>query len=326
MTTVRLACLAACALVVLAMSPLTVAAQPPTTPPDWTVSLAGRVWAASGWSNWNFTSAGVDPLSDVRWRGVDGVLGELTADVAWKRLIWVTSVGGTKLDDGTLVQEEFGRSDRQGRFSLTRSPVDEGHVFYVSNDVGARVLRWQAPLFGAPAAPAAGGYVDAFVGYQYWREEYVGFGVQGSLFLPGLTVNQAEPRSTKALTHQYTRHSVRLGARAQVPLAGGLSLKALAAFSPWTHTDHEAEQHLRTDIKAPTLSAANGGFGAQLEAGLAYAVWRGLSAEAGFRYWYFDSGSGEVTTASVNGQVSRDKLNEAITERYGPYVGISWKF
>lgn len=311
------------AFLALAMSPAAVSAQPPAAPPDWTISLAGRVWVTSGWSNWNFTSAGIDPASDLRWRGVDGVVGEVAADVVWKRFVWMMSLGGTKIDQGVLLDEEFARSDRQGRFSFTRSPLDEGHIFYVNNDVGARVARWSTALMGAPAA---GGYVDAFVGYQYWREEYVAFGVQGSLFLPGLTINQAEPLSTKVLTHQYTRHSIRLGARTQVPLVGGLSLKAVAAFSPWTHTDHDAEQHLLTDVKSPTRSRANGGFGAQVEAGLAYAVWRGLSAEAGFRYWYFDSGSGEVTTTSTNGTVSRDKLNEAITERYGPYVGVSWKF
>jgi hypothetical protein len=324
--TMRFRFLALSAFVILATLPAAVSAQPASPPPDWTISLAGRVWVTSGWSNWNFTSAGIDPASDLRWRGVDGVVGEVAADVVWKRFVWMLSVGGTKLDQGVLIDDEFSKSDRQGRFSFTRSPVDEGHIFYVNNDVGARVARWQAPLFGGPATPAAGGYVDAFVGYQYWREEYVAFGVQGSLFLPGLTVNQAEPLSTKVLTHQYTRHSVRIGARAQVPLVGGLSLKALAAFSPWTHIDHDAEQHLQTDIKPPTISRANGGFGAQVEAGLAYAVWGGLSAEAGFRYWYFDSGSGEVTTTSTTGAVSRDKLNEAITERYGPYVGLSWKF
>ena len=316
----RLSFLALGAFLTLAMSPATVSAQ---SPPDWTISLAGRVWVTSGWSNWNFTSAGIDPVSDQRWRGVDGVVGEVAADVVWKRVVWLMSIGGTKLDQGVLLDEEFSKSNRQGRFSLTRSPVDEGHVFYVSNDVGARVAKWQTALFGGPAA---GGYLDAFVGYQYWREEYVAFGVQGSLFLPGLTINQTEPSSTKVLTHRYTRHSVRLGARTQVPLVGGLSLKVLAAFSPWTHIDHDADQHLQTDIKPPTLSRANGGFGAQAEAGLAYAVWSGLSAEAGFRYWYFDSGSGEVTTTSTTGAVSRDKLNEAITERYGPYVGLSWRF
>jgi len=309
--------LACAAFLALALSPAAVSGQAAAPPPEWTVSLAGRVWVTSGGSNWNFKSAGVDPLSDLRWRGVDGVVGEAAADVVWKeRLVWLLSVGGTKLGEGVLIGEDFARSDRQARFSLTRSAVDEGHLFYVSNDVGARVLRWRE-----------GGYVDAFVGYQFWREEYSAFGVQGSLFLaPALTIDQAEPGSVKALTHEYTRHSLRLGARTQAPLVGGLSLRALAAISPWTHTEHEATPFLRTDIKAPVVSRASGGFGVQLEAGLAYAVWPGLSLEAGFRYWYFDSGSGAVTTTSIAGAVSRDPLNEAITERYGPYLGLQWKF
>lgn len=315
------------AFLVWALSPAAVSAQTPTPPGDWTVSLAGRVWGTSGWSNWNFKSAGVDPLADVRGRGVDAVVGEVAADVAWKRLVWMLSVGGTRLDDGLLIREDFARSDRQARFSLTRSPVDEGHLFYVNNDVGARVLRWREPLLGPPAASAAAGYLDAFVGYQFWREAYTAFGVQGSLFLaPTLTIDVTEPGSVKVLTHEYTRHSLRLGARTQIPLVGGLSLRALAAISPWTHTQHEATDFVRHDPGSPTVSRAHGGFGAQLEAGLAYAAWRGLSVEAGLRYWYFDSGSGEVTTTSVNGTRSRDPLIEAVTERYGPYVGLAWRF
>ena len=100
------------AFLVLAMSPAAVSAQPPAPPPDWTISLAGRVWVTSGWSNWNFTSAGIDPVSDQRWRGVDGVVGEVAADVVWKRVVWMLSVGGTKLDQGVLIDEEFARSDR----------------------------------------------------------------------------------------------------------------------------------------------------------------------------------------------------------------------
>jgi hypothetical protein len=55
-------------------------------------------------------------------------------------------------------------------------------------------------------------------------------------------------------------------------------------------------------------------------------VWRGLSGEAGFRYWHFDSGSGDVVSRTTNGSEGRARLNEAITDRYGPYVGVSWKF
>jgi len=315
------------AFLVLAISPA-VSAQGPTPPPDWAVSLTGRVWVTSGWSNWNFKSAGVDPASDLRWRGVDALVGEVAADLTWKRLVWMLSIGGTPLADGSLVDEDFARSDRQGRFSVTRSPVDSGYIFYINNDVGVRAVRWQQPLFGpAAAVPKPGGYVDAFIGYQFWREDYVGFGAQGSLILaPNFVVNQFEPRSVRVIEHEYSRHSIRIGARGQAPIIGGLSVKGLIAISPYTHTDHEATQFLRTDLRNPTVSSANGGFGVQGEIGLAYAVWRGLSAEAGFRYWRFDSGHGDVVSHASNGTEGRARLDEAITERYGPYLGVSWRF
>jgi len=323
------------ALLTLAIVP-PAAAQAPPPPPDWTVSLTGRVWATTGWSNWNFKSAGVDPASDLRWRGVDALVGEVAADLTWKRLVWMLSIGGTPLADGTLIDEDFARSDRQGRFSVTRSPVDSGYIFYVNNDVGVRAVRWDQPLFGpAPAAPAPTGYVDAFVGYQFWREDYVGFGAQGSLILaPNRVVNQFEPRSVRFVEHEYSRHSIRIGARGQAPIIGRLSVKGLIAISPYTHTDHEATQFLRTDLRNPTVSSANGGFGVQGEIGLAYAVWRGLSAEAGFRYWRFDSGHGDVVSqirpendVVLRGSAQgRARLDEAITERYGPYLGVSWRF
>ena len=315
------------ALLVLAISPAAWA-QGLTLPPDWTVSVTGRMWVSTGWSNWNFKTAGVDPATDVRWRGVDALVGEASADLTWKRLVWMLSVGGSPFGDGTLIVEDFAQSNRQDRFSVTRSAVESSYLFYVNNDIGVRALQWQQPLFGAPAdVPKPAGYLDAFIGYQFWREEYTGYGVQGSLILsPTFSVNLSEPRSVKFMEHQYSRHSIRIGARGQAPIVGGLSVKGLVAISPYTHTDHEATQFLRTDLRNPTLSSANGGFGVQGEIGLAYAIWRGLSAEAGFRYWRFDSGHGDVVSHATNGTEGRAKLNEAITERYGPYLGASWRF
>ena len=315
------------AFLVLAISP-GAWAQGLTPPPDWTVSVIGRMWVSTGWSNWNFKTAGVDPATDVRWRGVDALVGEASADLTWKRLVWMLSIGGTPLGDGTLIAEDFARSNRQDRFSVTRSAVESSFIFYVNNDIGVRALEWQQPLFGTAAAtPKPAGYLDAFIGYQFWREDYVGYGVQGSLILtPSFSVNLAEPRSVKFMEHEYSRHSIRIGARGQAPIVGGLSVKGLVAISPYTHTDHEATQFLRTDLRNPTLSSSNGGFGVQGEIGLAYAVWRGLSAEAGFRYWRFDSGHGDVVSHATNGTEGRAKLNEAITERYGPYLGASWRF
>src|ERR1700675_1852729 len=89
------------ALLALAIWPAAGSAQPPADPPDWTIAVAGKAWLSSGWSNWNSKSAGIDPQSDLRWRGVDAVVGELSADVTWKnRLGWMLSVGGTTAGRG----------------------------------------------------------------------------------------------------------------------------------------------------------------------------------------------------------------------------------
>src|SRR5712691_7900205 len=187
------------AFLALVIWPAVASAQAPPAPPDCTIAVAGKVWVSSGWSNWNFKSAGVDPLSSLRWRGVDALVGEVSADVTWKRLVWMLSIGGTTVDQGVLIDDDFAQSNRQGRFSTTRSPVDDGHIFYVNNDSGARLTDWRQPLFGGdPTSPAGAGYLDVFVGYQYWQEEYVAFGVTGSLILgTGTVVNQGEPSSTK---------------------------------------------------------------------------------------------------------------------------------
>jgi opacity protein-like surface antigen len=322
----RIKSFALVALLALGLSPSVASAQAPPPPPDWTVELTGRIWAAQGFSSWNLKSAGIDPQTDLRWRGVDAIVGEVGVDATWKRIVWMLNVGGSKFSDGTLVSDEFAQSGHQARFAFNRSPVDDGHVFYVSSDLGFRVAEWLKPVFAGPDAPLVRGYLDVFLGYQYWREEYTATGLYGFLFLPGLTINVTEPNSTKVLRHEYSRHSLRLGARTQIPLWGGFSTKLMAAIVPYTHTDLEAEEFIRTDIKAPTKSHANGGFGYQLEASLAYGFWRGLSVEAGYRYWRFDSGSGEVDTTSINGIVSTNKVNEMITERHGPYAGLSWRF
>src|SRR5207237_10775076 len=143
-----------------------------------------------------------------------------SADMTWKRWVWMLSVGGTSMDEGTLVDEDFSKSNRQGRFSVTRSPVDGGYVFYLNNDVGFRAVRWDQPLFGTAAAPPPpAGYLDVFIGYQFWREQYQGFGVQGSLIItPTLVVNQFEPRSVRFVTQACTRRSGRIGAPTQVPV------------------------------------------------------------------------------------------------------------
>jgi hypothetical protein len=107
----------------------------------------------------------------------------------------------------------------------------------------------------------------------------------------------------------------------------GLAVRGSVVLLPYTRTELEDTHHLRTDLRQdPSFSStADGGFGVQLDAGLSYTVWKGLSIDAGYQFWRIDSGSGTKTTFGVAG-TSRDRLGEIIIERGGPYFGVSYRY
>lgn len=277
-----------------------------------------RTWVTSGYTKWNFSAAGVDPLSELRWRGTDTVVVEGNADVVWKRLVFMLSLGGGRPDDGVLIDDDFFASGHQARFSHTRSLVDGSSVFYVNGDVGYRAFQWPGPTADTR------GFVDFFVGYQYWQEEYEAFGGNGVAFN---VIPIAISNGTKSITHEYSFSSARVGGRAHVPVWKGLALRGSVVLLPYTHTELEDTHHLRPELRQDpsSRSAADGGFGVQLDAGLTYTVWNGLSIDAGYRFWRIDAGSGTDTTFGVAG-TSRNRLGEIIIERGGPYLGVTFRY
>ena len=55
-------------------------------------------------------------------------------------------------------------------------------------------------------------------------------------------------------------------------------------------------------------------------------TWGPASFEAGVEYWRLSAGSGgEKTTRLLSGDVN-DRLSELSAERWGPYVGLSFRF
>jgi hypothetical protein len=277
-----------------------------------------RTWVTSGYTKWSFSGAGIDPLSELRWRGTDTVIVAGSADVVWKRLVFMLSLGGGRPDDGVLIDDDFLVSGRQARFSHTRSLVDGSSVFYVNGDVGYRAFQWQGPPAGTR------GFVDFFVGYQYWNEEYEAFGLTGGG--RGL-LTSTRSSGTKVFTDDFSFSSVRVGGRAFVPVWGDLALRGSVVLLPYTHTELKDTHHLRTDLRQnPSISStADGGVGVQLDAGLSYDVWKGLSIEAGYQFWRIDSGSGTKTTFGVTG-TTNDRLGEIIIERGGPYFAVRYRF
>jgi len=278
-------------------------------PQDMSLTIGGRVWITTGYST-NSTA-----FSELRWRGVDSIVPEVNADFVWKRFVLLGAIGGGAIKEGVLIDEDFTDRDHNNRFSRTRSDTDDTGLVYVNLDAGYRLARW-----GSREDP---GFVDGLVGFQYWHERYVAFGVTSAFpdVVPTL------PSSEKVITQDWNWYSFRLGARTQIPIAGGLSAKARAYVIPWSKSVVEDTHHKRTDLlQNPSFhDEANGGVGVQLDAALTYRIWRGLSAEAGFQYWWVKSGEGTSTVRTPSGEFD-GRLLENKTERYGPYVGVQYRF
>jgi hypothetical protein len=263
-------------------------------------------------------------LSDLRWRGTDAVVTEVSADVVWRWLVLSAAFGRGELHGGVLIDDDFTLSDRQGRFSHTRSGV-EGDLFYVQGDAGARVATWGAQR------PGARGHLDLLAGYQHYHEHREAFGLTGFFDLGPfgipLTLPNVESPRTKVITHDVYIHSLRLGVRTRIPLGAGVTLQARFFLLPWSSFQLEDRHHLRTDLRQnPSfLSEAEGGFGIQTAAGLAY-THGGFSLEAGWELWDLNSGSGmQIARTRTQGPI-RSRLNEITIERAGPYLGLRYRF
>lgn len=279
---------------------------------DFSATLGVRTWVTTGYSEFSLNNLVVDPASDLIWRNTDSAVFEVNGELIWRRFLVMGALGTGGITDGAFIDDDFLLNDRRGRFSHTRSIVDGGDVFYGIVDVGARLGIW------GEEGKTGAGFFDAFLGYQYWREEYEAFGLRGSA---------VRPNSVKVITHEYIWQGLRLGARSELILFGGLSVKWKAVLLPVAWWSWEDIHHLRTDLRQdPSASAeSDDAFGFELEAGLKYNVWRGLSVEAGYRYWGMDSNGGDVEFRAVAGTV-RLKVHDATSERYGPYFGLQYRF
>jgi hypothetical protein len=247
------------------------------------------------------------------------VVTEVYGEVGWKRWLLLGNLGWGKIDDGVLIDDDFLSNDRQGRFSHTRSIVKDEGLFYVNVDLGGRIATWDKSLFEQRSSgEGAGGYVDLFVGYQYWHERYVAFGATGT---------SAISSSTKVITQDYRWDSVRLGLRAGIPLISRFDFKGAIIGLPWSWYHLEDVHHLRTDLRqTPSFSAeSHEGSGFGLDGAFSHRIWRGLSIEAGYRYWRIDSGEGDKFTHALTG-TTRAKLNNTRFERYGPHFAFEYRW
>jgi hypothetical protein len=289
------------------------------------VTLGTRAWATSGNLTWGFAGSigggRVNPLSELRWRGVDAIVTEVHVDLVWQRLVLAGAFGRADDREGAFIDDDFALDDHRGRFSHTRSTVT-GDLAYARGEIGARLLRW---------GERDRGWLDLLVGYQYWHEKLEAFGLQGFFDLTPFGIAfkgpSVAPPNLKVITHDFYFNSLRVGPRAEIPLGGGWRLRARAAVLPYSSFRLDDVHHLRGDLKQnPSFRAEEtGGLGVDAAGGVAYA-WGRFSLEAGYEFFSLRVGrGGDSTTRRLRGDLD-DRVTELSIERAGPYLGLQFRF
>lgn len=304
---------AALAIAALALAPPAAAQIEPFTAPGVSGAVSANAWWSWGDSTWEHDVFGLGVLgSKLDWQDVEMPVAMVNGEFAWRFLVVSGTVGFGTVHDGTFIDDDFFMGSV---FSRTRSTVEDGELMTLGADVGVRALRWRN-------AEGHRGHLDVLVGYYYWREEYEAFGA-----VP-LIGPISVPANVKAITHEWEWHGARVGARVDAPVWRNLRYRLSLFFLPWSSLEVRDIHHLRDDLaqNPSVLTEADGGFGFQLDASLTYRIVHGLSVEVGFRYWRVEMDDGTVRFRFSDGTTSRHDLVEATTDRYGPYVGLTYRF
>lgn len=290
-----------------------------------TFTIGPRLWMTQGKFAYNLQGGGGRPNvgSELVFQGQNIPIYELTAELAIQRFVANLSLGygaisgqGTMQDfDWTNDNRTCGSSPIPGTVcSNTLSPRTDGHVWYVSLDLGPRLFRWNyADQVGS---------VDFLFGFQYWNEKYSAKGLVN--LNTGVTTR---PTTVTALTNDVEWTSFRLGPKIAVPVFSRLQLVGSVFYVPYTSYLNDDNHNLRTDLQHDlSFRDEATGEGIQLEGSGRLTLWRSLMFEAGYRYWDMKTTGGTTTVYFSDGSASSTNLNQVNARRQGVFFSLLWTF
>jgi hypothetical protein len=279
------------------------------------LNVGTRAWISWGESSQNFRNGPINVQSELKWHNLVGESGEVSLGaLLFKRVVASVNFGGGNIGGGHLVDDDYTLPNRQGLGSQSVSPAPNDNLRYVTADLGWRFC--EGPNF----------FFDGLIGYQYWREHYIAEGgtqtVSTGAFPtpPAFTTFPPGP----FVSEQFTWQALRVGGQGLVQLSSCCALKSQVIVLPVTHFDLEDIHYQR---QFASNAAATGGVGVVADFRLTYWLWKGLYVEAGYRLWYAQSGSGNLTTVFANpSDITHLPFNQATTLRQGLILGLSYQF
>lgn len=285
--------------------------------------IGEKTWQSTGDDEWNIagTKSGGPPniLSELEFLGLESTVYEIYGGIREGRGAITAGYGFGSMHGGIYRDSDYLKDNRQGLFSL--STGDAGgkgwnDLYYWNIDYHYRLLT------NEPEEYYNERYLDMLIGYQAWHEKVtMTNGVQkfGGALGPFAGLNSK---------YEFVWKSYRIGLGGGLPIFNGLSLKGSALFIPYNEYEGKGIWNLRTDFRQdPSFEhKASGGRGVQMEASILYYIYSKLTVDLGYRYWYIKSGKGDDITYFSNGAVSVTQFNEAVSERQGLFLDISYIF
>ncbi len=306
---------------------------------DLKVDLGLSTWISEGRTKWNHDASGINPeagnpTSELDYDDVRSIVAEVNGRLTTDQGFFVRgSFGYGGIDKGTLIDDDFfsalGAANHTmisgpHRWSRTESDIDGGHLWYVNVDFGTTLFTFLERK----------GSVQAFAGYQHWREKYVAKGLR-QIECTTLTgpISCSAPGTVsftgrEVITNTVEWDSLRVGLDSEFQFFKWFGIQGSAAFVPLAVLSNEDIHHLRTDLRQdPSFSMNGTGHGYNLEGGLRLMV-KGLSVTAGYRYWSLIVRDGELRDHPVFPPFvsSTATLNEFDTKRHGATFGVSYSF
>jgi hypothetical protein len=277
-------------------------------------SVGAKNWVSWGQSDSNFRSGAINPVSDLKWRNLVSEAGEInTSALFFGKVVVSADVGGGVISGGRLIDRDFAESGEQGLFSESIIPSLNDNLQYYNFELGWRFC--ESPCF----------VLDGLVGYQYWREHYVGdggtqvVGLPGTIALPAGTPLPAGP----GISEQYTWQGPQIGGQGIWQFASCWALKSRIMFMPVTWFENDDIHYLRS---LTATDRATGGFGVMADFSVTCWLCKGLFIELGYRIWDVQSGRGQTTENFANGTEYELPFNQATTLRQGLILGLTYQF
>jgi hypothetical protein len=304
------------------------------------VGIAG--WFTQGKTEWSHDASHLNPdlgnpTSKLNYEDVGTNVIELGGKVRLKNRFFLrgnfgfAEIGGGRLTDDDFLSAQGATDNGVGgrgehRFSRTFSDIGGDDMWYVNADIGILAHEFRKNK----------GFVDLFVGFQYWREKQVANGV---LQVECTTVSSPNPAfgcsppGTSSLKGQtvitntvhWTSLKV-LGGEIRYQVVPRVEVDAKLAFLV-TWLDNEDIHHRRTDLaQDPSFKMTGIGIGTNADLSVRVMLIERLFLTGGYRLWWTRVTDGDWTIYGANGTMQSANLNEFESLRHGPAVGLTYQF